>query len=103
MTYLVTIVTLIAMSAAAVVFWCSFCRLTKTTGRVFTSVRLGIWLLASTSLLAVALPLLGRWTPDPLSAAILVAIAAHQLATRRAWMHHVPHHYMRWGEQFPRH
>jgi divalent metal cation (Fe/Co/Zn/Cd) transporter len=95
MIVLVTLVSLIAISAAAVVFYASFCRLTKTTGRVFATVRLGIWLLASTSFLAIWLPLLGWWTPDPLTAAILVAVAAHQLATRRAWLHDVPHFYLR--------
>lgn len=102
MTALVTIVTLITMAAAAVVFWASFCRLTKTSARVFTSVRIGIWLLASTSLLALVLPPFGRWTPDPMSAAILVAIAAHQLATRRTWSHGVPHWYIR-SEPCPKH
>ena len=102
MTALVTIVTLITMAAAAVVFLASFCRLTKTSARVFTSVRLGVWLLASTSLLALCLPVLGWWTPDPMSAAILVAIAAHQLATRRTWSHGVPHWYVR-GEPWPKH
>ena len=95
MTYLVTIVTLIAMSAAAVVFWCSFCRLSKASKRVRTSVRAGIWILGSSSVLAFALPLLGWWTPDPLTAAILVGVAVHQVSTSVTWRHGVPVMYLR--------
>ena len=51
------------------------------SGRVRTSVRAGIWILASTSFLAVAL--LGWWTPDPLDGGNLLGVAVHQVSTFR--------------------
>ena len=95
MTALITIITLVTMAAGAVVFWCSFCRLSKSSGRVRTSVMAGIWILASTSFLAAVMPLLGWWTPDPLTAALLVGVAIHQASTSVTWRHGVPVMYLR--------
>lgn len=95
MTALITIITLVTMAAGAVVFWASFCRLSHSSVRVRTSVRAGIWLLASTAFLAVTLPLVGWWTPDPLTAALLVGVAIHQVSTSVTWRHGVPVMYLR--------
>lgn len=84
----------VAMMSAGVVAFASFCRLTKTSVRTFTSVRLGIYLLAASALTVLVAPLSG-WTPDALHAALLLALAVHQVATRRTWQHGVPHWYTR--------
>lgn len=84
----------VALVSAGVVAFASFCRLTKTSLRTYTSVRLGIWLLAISALGVLAAPLAG-WSPDVLHASLLLALAVHQVATRRTWTHGVPHWYSR--------
>lgn len=88
------LVLLATLASAAIVSYASFCRLTKTTAETFTSVRLGIWMIAVSALTALAAPFLWGWTPDALHAALLLALAVHQVATRRTWAHGVPHWYV---------
>lgn len=84
----------VAMVSAGIVAFASFCRLTKTSVRTFTSIRLGIYLLAISALTVLAAPLCG-WEPDLLHVGLLLALAVHQVATRRTWQHGVPHWYVR--------
>lgn len=87
----------VAMLSAGIVAFASFCRLTKTSVHTMTSVRLGIWLLATSSLAVLVAPFAG-WLPDILHAALLFALAVHQVATRRTWQHGVPHWFTRDGD-----
>jgi hypothetical protein len=96
------IILYVALVSAGIVAFASFCRLTKTSVRTITSVRLGIWLLATSALAVLVAPLAG-WSPDILHAALLLALAVHQVATRRTWQHGVPHWFTREDGTCPRH
>lgn len=92
----------VALSSAGIVAFASFCRLTKTSAHTITSVRLGIWMLATSALAVLVAPFAG-WTPDILHAALLLGLAVHQVATRRTWQHGVPHWFTREDRTCPRH
>ena len=81
----------LTLICAGVVLFASFCRLTKTTEKTFTTVRLGVFLLASASIFALAAPFLWQWNPDLIHLAVFFALAVHQIATRKSWQHGVPH------------
>ena len=81
----------ITLICAGVVAFASFCRLTKTSVKTHTSVRLGIFLLAVSSLLTICAPFIWHWTPDLIHVGLLVGLAIHQVATRQTWQHGVPH------------
>lgn len=92
MAHLVDSITYIA---AGVVFFASFCRLTKTTIETRPAVRLGIVTLAGVSFVALLAPVLWQWDPDLFHCFLFVGVAIHKVATRTAWAHHVPASYLR--------
>lgn len=81
----------LTLLCAGVVLFASFCRLTKTTEETHTTVRLGIYLIASAAIFALVAPFLWKWNPDLIHLAIFAGLAVHKVATRKAWQHGVPH------------
>lgn len=86
---------MITTLAASVVLYASFCRLSMTSRKTLTSLRLSIVVLAATALLAMVAPFAWGWAPDHMHAALLTALALHQVVTRKTWQHGVPEWFVR--------
>ena len=86
---------MITIMSAGVVLYASFCRLSMTSRKTITTLRISICLLAATALLAMVAPFVWGWAPDPMHAALLTALALHQVVTRKTWQHGVPEWFMR--------
>lgn len=90
-----SLVMLIHLVSAGVVAYACFCRLTKTTCQTLTSVRFGLWAIASAALTSLAAPVIWDWRPDIMHAGIFAALAVSQISTRRQWQHGVPEWFQR--------
>lgn len=86
---------MLTVFGAAVVLYCSFCRLVHTNNRTRVSVRLSVWSLAVVSMLAILGPTLTAWRPDALHAAVVCAMAAHLYIGSRVWRYGVPQQFQR--------
>lgn len=80
----------LAILFAAVVVWACLCRLTKTDKTVIRSVRWSITMLATVAAFAGGGVVIWGWQPDLVHVALLGAVAAYQVATRKTWVHGVP-------------
>lgn len=82
-------------AACSVLVWTVFCRAARTDRHtVRRSIRHAFGLLGAAACMGLAAPALG-WRPDPVTLALLIAIAAVQIATARYWHHGPPPQFLR--------
>lgn len=75
--------------------WTCFCRLVKTNHETYPTVRLGLFVLAVSSLAGAVAPWLWGFKPQWPSALLAVGMLATQTATARFWAYGTPCQFQR--------
>jgi hypothetical protein len=88
------LLSLLTLTAAAVVVFSSFCRLQIMSAKTSKhGARVAFWLLCSTGI-AVIFAVLGyAWKPDLLHFSALASMAVLQIVSKESWSKGVPGHY----------